>query len=581
MKKLVGLLVFLVAFTTGFAQQGYMGNYWISNSLSLGKGQRDATAANDSWLDIGKDTTNKGFVIPRALTNGFSTTRRGLFYYNLGDSVLHHKDGSKDVRYMTYKDTALIRNIADEVAKNITALLASKSGNTVTLRIAAEDTFSVNISVADADSSTTNELQTLGFSGPTSLSISSGNSVNLPLYDSTVMASKNTVDTMRSNVYSALGLKLSSTTAASTYVSLSGSYTNPSWIASLPWSKITSTPTTLSGYGITDATSTARAAITFTTTGTSGAATYNSTTGALNIPTISSFSNDITVNGLTVGRGGGNRANNIVIGTGAGAATMSNSTTYPNWVIGPGAGAALTFGYAHMLGGYRAGYNLIGGDDNYLSGYRAGYNLTQAYYILGIGTDVFFNLTDVPTVSLNNLGIGHNTGRNLGSGSQRNTLVGLFSMGNGANVGTTSHNSTLGEATLYNLYQGNFNTAAGRNALFTATNMSFTSAFGFNAGYYATGNACLWLGGYDGSSHTTATNSIFISDGEGNLGVWFNASKAATFTSTIKTVQPSGNGAGAYKFGKVITTGTPVTLQTDKFVEVDIDGTIYKLAIVQ
>lgn len=32
----------------------------------------------------------------------------------------------------------------------------------------------------------------------------------------------------------------------------SGSYSNPSWITSLNWSKITNTPTTLSGYGITD-----------------------------------------------------------------------------------------------------------------------------------------------------------------------------------------------------------------------------------------------------------------------------------------------------------------------------------------
>ena len=32
-----------------------------------------------------------------------------------------------------------------------------------------------------------------------------------------------------------------------------GSYTNPSWIVSLPWTKITGTPTTLGGYGITDA----------------------------------------------------------------------------------------------------------------------------------------------------------------------------------------------------------------------------------------------------------------------------------------------------------------------------------------
>ena len=33
----------------------------------------------------------------------------------------------------------------------------------------------------------------------------------------------------------------------------SGSYTNPSWLVSIPWSKITSAPTTLAGYGITDA----------------------------------------------------------------------------------------------------------------------------------------------------------------------------------------------------------------------------------------------------------------------------------------------------------------------------------------
>lgn len=35
-------------------------------------------------------------------------------------------------------------------------------------------------------------------------------------------------------------------------VSLSGSYSNPSWITGLAWSKISSTPTTISGYGISD-----------------------------------------------------------------------------------------------------------------------------------------------------------------------------------------------------------------------------------------------------------------------------------------------------------------------------------------
>ncbi len=61
------------------------------------------------------------------------------------------------------------------------------------------------------------------------------------------------------------------------YVSLSGSYANPTWLSSLAWSKVTSTPTTLSGYGITDATSTARAAISETVTGLD----YNNTTGVI------------------------------------------------------------------------------------------------------------------------------------------------------------------------------------------------------------------------------------------------------------------------------------------------------------
>lgn len=116
-----------------------------------------------------------------------------------------------------------------------------------------------------------------------------------------------------------------------------GSYANPSWITSLSWSKITGTPTTLSGYGITDgATITdlaekeniitsgttaqywrgdktwqtlntanvvestnlyytdvrARSSISLTTSGNSGVSTYNSTTGVLNIPDYSNTTTD-------------------------------------------------------------------------------------------------------------------------------------------------------------------------------------------------------------------------------------------------------------------------------------------------
>jgi hypothetical protein len=46
----------------------------------------------------------------------------------------------------------------------------------------------------------------------------------------------------------------------------------------------------------------------------------------------------------------------------------------------------------------------------------------------------------------------------------------------------------------------------------------------------------------------------------------------------IKTSQPSANGAGAWKLGKKVT--ATVTIKTTEYIEVDIDGVIYKLALV-
>ncbi len=48
-------------------------------------------------------------------------------------------------------------------------------------------------------------------------------------------------------------LKLNGATLEATFPRLAGSYSDPTWITGLAWSKIASHPTTLSGYGITDA----------------------------------------------------------------------------------------------------------------------------------------------------------------------------------------------------------------------------------------------------------------------------------------------------------------------------------------
>jgi len=66
-----------------------------------------------------------------------------------------------------------------------------------------------------------------------------------------------------------------------------GTYSNPSWITGLAWSKISTTPTTLSGYGITDAASSTHTHGNITNAGaigsTSGLVAVTTTSGALTV----------------------------------------------------------------------------------------------------------------------------------------------------------------------------------------------------------------------------------------------------------------------------------------------------------
>lgn len=96
------------------AQLGILVNkYYITGSLSVGQGSRDKFADSSAWMQIGGDTTNKGFIIPRIL-GGLSTVKRGVFYYSLEDSTLRHKDGTAEVKYLTDKDSNYIKNLVGE-----------------------------------------------------------------------------------------------------------------------------------------------------------------------------------------------------------------------------------------------------------------------------------------------------------------------------------------------------------------------------------------------------------------------------------------------------------------------------------
>lgn len=110
MKKILVLLVLTLSLNAD-AQTGLLlKRYYITGSLSVGKDGR-GFADSSAWLQVGTDTTDRGIMFPKVVLDSVNTAGRALFVYDLRDSVLYHFDGTARVRYMTYRDTALVKQL--------------------------------------------------------------------------------------------------------------------------------------------------------------------------------------------------------------------------------------------------------------------------------------------------------------------------------------------------------------------------------------------------------------------------------------------------------------------------------------
>lgn len=112
-----------------------------------------------------------------------------------------------------------------------------------------------------------------------------------------------TFDTWRTRTNSMIDLLANS-------VYTSNTYSNPSWLTGLAWSKISSTPTTLSGYGITDAQSHTAALDTFSTNGSAFYLSRGNHTGTQSWSTLTSVPTTIAGFGITDGVSTGNTYSN-------------------------------------------------------------------------------------------------------------------------------------------------------------------------------------------------------------------------------------------------------------------------------
>ena len=269
----------------------------------------------------------------------------------------------------------------------------------------------------------------------------------------------------------------------------------------------------------------------------SGFVPYTGATGAVDLGAF-----NLTVNGLSVGRGIGNIVSNTAVGaaainlntTGYGLTALgsqalrNNATGYVNTAVGDSALIVSTTAIQNTATGYQSGFSTTSGSNNSYIGAYSGQNNTIGNNNVAIGSQA---LQSASTAS-GNVAVGTSAGAATtgsfnvavglqavsgGTSGQFNTAVGNQSMFAGS---SGSENSAFGAGSLLYTTSGSNNTAIGVNALLNNTTGSNNVVIGRAANPTSlTGSSNVIIGAAADTSGTANTNSIVIGAnaiGEGN-----------------------------------------------------------------
>ena len=189
---------------------------------------------------------------------------------------------------------------------------------------------------------------------------------------------------------------------------------------------------------------------------------YTGATGAVNLGAY-----DLTVNGITIGKGGGGNIYNTVNGI---IALQANTSGYYNTANGYAALSNNLTGWQNTANGAGALYTNEGGYSNTANGTGALYTNADGYSNTAIGADALkFNTTGNVNTASGVEALNQNT---TGSNNTANGFAAL-------NRNTTGNNNIAnGTSALYSNTEGNNNTANGASALFTNTTGSNNTAIG-------------------------------------------------------------------------------------------------------
>ncbi len=230
----------------------------------------------------------------------------------------------------------------------------------------------------------------------------------------------------------------------------------------------------------------ASGAITIESSGSQGVP-YTNATGPVNLGDF-----DLTVNGLTVGKGNGN----VVSNTASGYRALYSTTTGPeNTASGHRALRYNTTGHNNTASGADALYNNTTGFLNTASGALALYsNTTGAYNTASGWSALFFNTSGEYNTASGYRALGSNTTgiNNVASGRDAlySNTTGDYNTASGANAlysnTTGADNIAIGSQSLYSNTTGGNNTASGVFSLYSNTEGVFNTAIGSQSLYSAT-----------------------------------------------------------------------------------------------
>ena len=220
-------------------------------------------------------------------------------------------------------------------------------------------------------------------------------------------------------------------------------------------------------------------------------------------------SSDLSVNGLTVGKGGGAVSTNTAVGA---SALTSNTTASNNTAVGYTSGYSNTTGAANASFGAYSLYNNTTGGQNTALGATSLYTNSTGSSNTAVGEEAL----RLNTTASNNTAVGYQAGYSNttggGNGGQ-NTFI-----GDTAGYSTTSDQNTfVGRSSGYAVTTGRKNTILG-----------------------------MYNGNQGGLDIRTASNYVVLSDGDGNVkGVFDNSGNFVTGGAVAYDYSVNGFGVGA------------------------------------